>query len=172
VSLARRRDINGRLAAVYVGRYGQGNVVWTLADGSEAYIRTRGFDKTQLATIARALRPRATGSPIPGFDVTRPAPLGLAVVGETAGPIRGTSQSSGGKLANGADVTVSALHGNTVFQYGVAMDWLPLPVVTKRGDAVVMIIGPPATALAAVRSVHNASAQQWAALLRRKPPVA
>lgn len=164
-------NIDGRLASVYVGIYGQGNVVWMLADGSEVYIRTRGFDRAQLIAIAHALRPRATSSPIPGFDLTRPSPLGLAVVGETAGQVRGTLESSGCTLANGADVRVSALHGDAVFRYGVAMDWLPLPVVAVRGDAAVMVVGPPAAALKASRSVHNASIQQWAALLRRKPHV-
>jgi hypothetical protein len=53
-------NINGRRASVYVGIYGQGNVVWTLADGSQAYIRTRGFDQTKLIAIARALQPRPT----------------------------------------------------------------------------------------------------------------
>ncbi len=87
------------------------------------------------------------------------------------GRLQGTSQSSGCTLASGADLRISALHGDAVFQFGVAMDWLPLPVVAQRGDAVVMIVGPAATAQAAMRSVHNASAQQWAALLRRKQPV-
>ena len=45
-------NINGRLASVYIGIYGQGNVVWTLPDDSEVYIRTRGFDQTQLIAIA------------------------------------------------------------------------------------------------------------------------
>lgn len=164
-------NINGQRAAVYVGIYGQGNVVWILADGSEVYIRTRGFDRTDLVTIARALRPRPTSSPIPGFDLTRPAPLGLAVVGETAGPVHGTSESSGCTLTNGADLNVSALHGDTVFEYGVAMDWVPLPAVAERGDTAVMVVGPPAAALTASRSVHDASVQQWAALLRHKQPV-
>ena len=162
-------NINGRIGSVYVGTYGQGNVVWTLADRSEVYVRTRGFTKAQLVVIARALRPRTTPS-ISGLDLTRRAPLGLAIVGATAGPVHGTLQSSGCTLANGAELRVSALHGDTVFQYGVAMDSLPLPVVAKRGGAVVMVVGPPAIARAAIGSVHNAGAQQWATLLHAKRP--
>jgi len=161
-------DVNGRPASVYVGEYGQGAVKWTLADGSAGYIRARGFDRSGLVAIARALLPRTASSPIPGFDLARPAPFGLELVDGTAGPIRGTGVGSTCTLANGVQVTVSVLRGDKVSRYASPMDSLPLPVVTERGDAVVAIFSPEtAAARRASRSVHNASAQQWAALLQR-----
>jgi len=163
-------NINGRMASVYIGIYGQENVVWKLPDGSEVYIRARGFNRTDLVALARALRPRPTALSIPGLDVTRPAPYGLAVVGETAGPSDGTSESSGCTLPNGADLNVSALHGDIVFEYGAALDWVPLPVVAERSDTAVMVVGPAEAALTASRSVHNPGVRQWAALLRRPQP--
>jgi len=165
-SLEHGVDVNGRRAWVYVGKYGQGAVQWTLADGSQGYIRARGFDRTGLVAIARALRPRAASARIPGFDFARAAPFGLALVGETAGPIRGTGQSSTCNLANGAQVTVSLIRGDTVSRFATPMDALPLPVLAQRGDAVVAIFSPDAAAARrASRSVRSATKRQWAELL-------
>ncbi|MDP9334997.1 MAG: hypothetical protein M3Q30_17045 [Actinomycetota bacterium] len=158
--------INGRPAWVYVGVYGQGSVLWTLPDGSQTYIRTRDIDRAGLVAIARGLRSR-TASRIPGFDLTRPAPLGLAIVGETADPVRGSSDNSVCTLANGGEVRVAVLHGDTVFRYGVAIDNLPLPAVAERDNAVITVYGPNAAAL--ITAVHNATSQQWAAFLRGSP---
>jgi hypothetical protein len=164
--------VNGRSAWVYVGKYGQGAVQWTLADGSEGSIRARGFDRAGLVAIARALRPRAASAPIPGFDVANAAPFRLALVGETAGPIRGSSESSTCTLASGAQVTVSLIRGDTVSRLATPMDALPLPVLAQRGDAVVAIFSPDAAAARrASRSVHSATKRQWAELLRRTPSV-
>jgi hypothetical protein len=159
--------INGRSAWVYVGVYGQGSVRWMLPDGSQAYIRTRDIDRAGLVAIARGLRSRAAASRIPGFDLTRPAPLGLVIVGETADPVHGTSLGSACTLANGREVRVGVLYGDTVFQYGVAIDNLPLPVVAERDNAVITVYGPSAAAL--ITAVHNATTQQWAAFLRGRP---
>ena len=165
-------DVNGRPAWVYVGKYGQGAVQWTLADGSEGYIRARGFDRTGLVAIARSLRPRAPSSRVPGFDVARAAPFGLALVGETAGPVRSTGESSTCTLASGAQVTVSLLRGDTVSRFATPMDAVPLPVLAQRGDAVVAIFSPDAAAaLRASRSVRSATTRQWAALVHRTPSV-
>ena len=161
-------EVNGQLARVYVGKYGQGAVEWTLADASVGYIRARGFDRSGLVAIARALRPRTSSSQMPGFDLARPAPFGLAVVDGTAGPIRSTGVGSTCTLANGVQVTVQVLRGDRVSRYALPMDFLPLPVVAEHGDAVVSIFSPDtAAALRASRSVHNATTQQWAALLHR-----
>ncbi len=159
-------DINGRQADVYVGVYGQGAVEWTLTDGSEGYIRTRGFDRPGLVALARALRPRRVQSLVAGFDLVAPAPDRLAIVGETAGAVQGDALSSTCTRADGSTLTVSALRGNPVYQYGAALDALPLPVVRQRGDAVVIVAGPNPAATAALTSVRNATPQQWAQLLR------
>lgn len=165
-------DVNGRQARVYVGEYGQGAVSWTLADGSEGYIRAREFDRAGLTAIARSLRPRTATSPIPGFDLARPAPFGLALVGETAGPVRSSGVSSTCTLTSGVQVTVGVLRGDAVSRFAPALDTSPLPVLAERDGAVVAIFSPDAAAARrASRSVHNATVQQWAALLPRKPPV-
>lgn len=161
-------DVNGRPAWVYVGEHGQGSVEWTLADGSEAYVRARGFDRSALVAIARSLRPRSATSRIPGFDVARPAPFGLALVGGTAGPVRSIGASSTCTLTSGVQVTVGVLRGDAVSRFAPPMDAFPLPVLAERDDAVVMTFSPDAAAaLRASRSVHNATIAQWAALLHR-----
>jgi hypothetical protein len=159
-------DINGQRAWVYVGVYGQGAVEWTLADGTESYIRTRGFDRAGLVSLARALRPRRVQSPVAGFDLASPAPSRRVILGETAGTVEGDAVSSLCRQADGSTLTVSALRGNPVFQYGVALDALPLPDIGQRGDTVVIVFGPKPAATAALTSVHNATPQQWALLLR------
>ena len=60
-----KAEINGRHAFVYVGRYGQGSVDWTLADGSESYVRTRGFDTTSPNPIQAAAAAAYAANPIP-----------------------------------------------------------------------------------------------------------
>jgi hypothetical protein len=161
-------EVNGQRARVYVGRYGQGAVEWTLADGSVGYIRARGFDRSGLVAIARSLRPRTATSRVPGFDLARPAPFGLALVDGTDGPIHSSGVGSTCTLANGVQVTVQVLRGDRVSRYALPMDFLPLPVIAEHGDAVVSIFSPDtAAALRASRSVRNASTQQWAALLHR-----
>jgi hypothetical protein len=158
-------DINGRQADVYVGVYGQGAVEWTLSDGSEGYIRTRGFDRAELVALARALRPRRVQLPVAGFDLSSPAPGRLAIVGETAGTVQGDALSSTCTRADGSTLTVSVLRGDPVYQYGAALDALPLPIVGQRDDAVVVVAGPNAAATAALSSIRNATRQQWAQLL-------
>jgi hypothetical protein len=160
--------VNGRPAWVYVGKYGQGAVIWRLADGSVANIRARGFDRAGLLAIARALRARATSSQIPGFELARPAPFGLALVGETAGAIRSVGVSSTCKLTSGVDVTVSVLRGDAVSRFAGPMDAFPLPVLAQRDGVVVAIFSTDAAAARrASRSVHNATTRQWAGLLDR-----
>lgn len=170
-------DINGRRAGVYVGIYGQGAVEWILADGSEGYIRTRGFDRAGLVSLARALRPRRVQSPVAGFDLASPAPYRLAILGETAGTVEGDTVSSTCRRPDGSTLNVEALRGNPVFQYGVALDALPLPVVGQRGDTVLTVFGRSGMTITydatskpaapeVLTSVHNATPQQWALLLR------
>jgi hypothetical protein len=103
----------------------------------------------------------------PGFDLAHPAPLGLAILGETGRRLRGSSQSSACRLADGNEIRVVALHGDAVFRYSAAMDWLPLPQVADRDDALIEVFGPKGVALAATTSVHNASTEQWSALPHR-----
>jgi hypothetical protein len=164
--------VNGRPAWVYVGKYGQGAVIWRLADGSVANIRARGFDRAELLAIARSLRARATSSRIPGFELAVPAPFGLALVSETAGPLRSTGASSTCTLSGGVQVTVAVYRGDAVSRFAAPMDALPLPVVAERDGAVVAIFSQDAGAASrASRSVHNATTRQWAALLHRDPSV-
>jgi hypothetical protein len=159
--------VNGRPAWVYVGKYGQGAVIWRLADGSVGNIRARGFDRAGLVAIARSLRARATTSRIPGFDAERPAPFGLALVGETAGPVRSSGVSSTCTLG-AAQVTVSVVRGDAVGRFAGPMDALPLPMVAERDGAVVAIFSPDAAlALRASHSIRNATPRQWAELLAR-----
>jgi hypothetical protein len=160
--------VNGRPAWVYVGKYGQGAVIWRLADGSVANIRSRGFDRKGLVAIARSLRARPTTSRIPGFDAGRPTPFGLALVGETAGAIRSSGASSTCNLTNGVQVTVSVLRGDAVGRFAGPMDALPLPRLAERDGAVVAIFSPDSAASArASHSIRNATRRQWAELLAR-----
>jgi hypothetical protein len=159
--------VNGRPAWVYVGQYSQGAVIWRLADGSVANIRARGFDRKGLVAIARSLRARASTSRIPGFDVARPTPFGLALVGETAGPVRSAGVSSTCTMG-AVQVTVSVVRGDAVGRFAGPMDALPLPLLAERDGAVVAIFSPDSdAAIRASHSIRNATPQQWAELLAR-----
>jgi hypothetical protein len=157
-------DVNGQPARVHVGEHGQGEVQWLLPDGTEAYLRSRGFSQDQLVEIARALQPRPTNAAVPGFDLAPPAPMGLTIVDETT-QLSGDSTSTSCTLATGVRVTAVFLRGDPVFQFAVALDWSPLPTLTRVGGEIVSIVAPTADAETVARALKNTTAEQWHVLL-------
>lgn len=141
-----------RPVRVFVGPYGQGEVNLLLDDGSELYVRARGFDAEQLAELAEGLMPRDAKHPVPGFDFRTPSGSALQLVDET-NDLRGTFTSLQCVLANGANLGLAVLDGSPVFQYAVALDWIPLPVVAEAGRRVISVIGPSREAHAAMNSL-------------------
>ena len=154
-------DINGRSTRVFVGPYGQGEVQFEMEDSSEMYMRTRGFDLEQLKAVVAGLTPRPAAAAVPGFDFTPPAGSGLTLMDESNG-LNGHSVGSQCLLANGASVYAGLLSGDLVFQYAVALDWIPLPVVAELDGRIVRIIGNRGPATQALYSLTNATPEQWA----------
>jgi len=165
-------DINGREGRVYIGKSGSGQVAWLLPDGTEAYIRSRGWGADELLQLARALSPRTADAAVPGFDVTGALPAGAALIGETAGPLIGSGARSMCQLdGNGGHLNLAVIRGDIPYTFGVNVDWSPLPTVIQRGDAVVGIAGPPHTPARAIDDVTNATPEEWEALLQAAEPL-
>jgi hypothetical protein len=163
-------DINGSAASVAVNGKGGGGATWLLADGSAVYVRDHLFDKDQLLAIARALVPRPADAVVPGFDFATPSPFGLALLDETADPLKSDSSASSGCLsASGAQLQSSLLRGRPVFLFTVYLDQpAPYPPVASLADgAMLMVRGRPdgLDAEVALRSIRQAPAGEWADLL-------
>jgi len=136
--------IGGRAGRVYVGPYGQGEVQVILDDGSELYLRARGFTIAQLIATASALSARPVDAAVPGFDFAPPPGSGLALLDETD-DLHGSAVRTSCATANGVLWSLAVLGGSPVYQYGVALDWLPLDTLTSAADGSVV----------AVRSANN-----------------
>jgi uncharacterized protein YoaH (UPF0181 family) len=170
VDVGSNADVNGAKAQVFTAEYGQGSVTWLLPDGSEAYVRSRGFDADQLLTIARALTPRPADAAIAGFDISPDASSTLRIVAESADGVAGDYVGSACTFDDGTQARVSVLTGDLTFQYGTAMDWLPLPTIARRGDSLVSVtVLPGHDGQAALESVTNASVEEWSRLLAAPP---
>jgi hypothetical protein len=65
--------INGTEVTITISENGNGQVAWSLPDGSKAYLRCRDLDQTALEALVARLTPRDRTAQIPGFDL---APTG------------------------------------------------------------------------------------------------
>lgn len=74
--------INGVSVGISTFVNGNGAAAWELADGSNAYMRTRGLDKAEIAGIITSLTPRDRAAPIPGFDYQPADSTALTLVAE------------------------------------------------------------------------------------------
>ncbi len=59
--------VNDWRVAIVASPNGNGDALWQLPDGSEAYLRTRDLDRTQIVAVIEQLQPRAADAPIPGL---------------------------------------------------------------------------------------------------------
>ncbi|MGD9995618.1 MAG: hypothetical protein AB7L17_02830 [Ilumatobacteraceae bacterium] len=120
-------------ADVRIAGDGQGEASWVLDDGSEVYIRERGFDADQVIALADALVARPTDAAIAGFDLDPPALSGVQIVSETAA-LTGSAAGTNCVVADAGMVSALVLEGEPVFSYAVALDWAPVPYVVDLGD--------------------------------------
>jgi hypothetical protein len=75
--------INGMKVGVTTFPNGNGQAAWTLADGTNAYMRSRDLDQAALVALVARLTPRDRNAPIPGFDLqTTTDPNGLVLLDE------------------------------------------------------------------------------------------
>jgi hypothetical protein len=168
--------VNDWPVAIVTSPNGNGDALWQLPDGSEAYLRTRDLDRTQIVAIVEQLQPRAADAPIPGFDFGR----GSAATGEIemlAEHMNSGLQGQSASLAcrsydNPLAVwRVTALDADPVVEYIYILD-RPRPVDVGFVDGTVIVIGhgfvTGSTPSAA--EVTNADPDVWAALLTQPFP--
>lgn len=147
--------VNGRPAQAFIAGDGQGEVSWVLLDGSEVYLRGRGFDRGQLLAVATGLQARSTDDPIAGFDLAAPPGSGLALIDESA-DLRGSAVTAWCTLSDGAQVSAAVLSGPPVFQYAVALDTAPAADVAELANGqLISVIGPPAARRQALASLRE-----------------
>lgn len=170
-------DINGQRAMVIANpdrgsTEWKGSVQWLLADGSEVYIRSRGFDREQLVEIARSLLPRPADAPIAGFDLPSPAPFGLVILDETNEPLRyGGGVMSTCSLVGGGELRAARFSGSIVYRFGIALDWGTLPAVADvDGETSLRVSGPRPQADQALATLRQATPEQWSAMLTAPDP--
>jgi hypothetical protein len=120
-------------ADVRIAGDGQGDALWVLDDGSEVYLRARGFDTDQVIALAEALVPRPADAAIAGFDLEPPAESGMQIVDETAA-LDGSGAGTNCVVADKGTVSAIVLEGAPVFRYAVALDWAPVPYVVDLGE--------------------------------------
>lgn len=158
--------INGIAVGVSTFDNGNGQAQWTLSDGSNAYMRTRGLDKAAIVAIVRALIPRARTAPIPGFDYQpgETDTMGLTLIAETlntdfvAGPAVDRFTCT---TANGYIYRVDVLDGNPANIYLGVIDRSPPLHVANNGNGAVIISGLAAPTAPGIADVVNADQSIW-----------
>lgn len=186
------REIDGNQVFISVydaldgsGDIGNGQAVWNLPDGSQAYLRSRGLDSDDIESIVANLRPRPSDHPIPGFDYdtseTQPARLTL-VAEQSTDTLSSARYSITCRATNGLDVRVAIVADEGVGPYALAID-RPRPAWIVRADGAIYIGGieapnadgspdPPAEALTTIspEQLTTISPEQWQQL-RQQPDV-
>jgi hypothetical protein len=161
-------EIDGTMIGITVLANGNGEAAWDLPDGSHAYVRARGLDRTALEALIGRLTPRTPDVPIPGFDYRPdPATPGLQLVAEHLNTgISGTAARIECTVpATGYSYMLSALDGDAVYEYGGVID-RPVPLHVGLTDtAVIIISGPADPAAPTPADVTTADAEEWHDLL-------
>ena len=161
--------INNWDIALNVFDNGNGDARWTLPDGGQAYLRSRGLDRDALIAIISSLTPREASAPIPGFDYS-PAPtvpptlqllvehLNTEVFGRSA-----TFQCH--VTSTDFIYRISTLDGDPVYLYALVIDRsVPLEVGYQEGT-LVLIGGIADPSAPTVHDVFNMSQAAWDDLL-------
>lgn len=149
---------------------GNGEARWALPDGTYGYLRSRGLDQEELASIVRRLWPRDPDEPVPGFDVAPPTDdrFDFVVLHEQ---LNVDVSASGATLEcrspiTGFDYRVGAVDGDPLFVYATVID-RPVPLDVGMRDGTLIVISGPSYPAAhpAVRGVVNLDEDTWAELL-------
>lgn len=166
-------SINGIDTFVATYPNGNGEVEWTLDDGSTGYLRSRGLDRDRLVAIAGQLTPRPADAAIPGFDYGSQGPAGLALVAEAMNTDvrRGAFAGSQCRVAStGSVYRIGAFTGDPVLTYAAVIDRPPPVDVGVIGDAVIVISGISDPLAPTVGDVVDADEATWRRLLVASEP--
>jgi hypothetical protein len=146
---------------------GYGAVEWDVGDGSLGSVRSRGLDRNELLDVLGALSPRDPTDEVPGFDVAMVD--GLELLHEQLNTdIDGEVGSSQCDVAStGYRYRISAINGDSVFQYGGVID-RPVPLeVGMRGETLIVIDGVADPSAPTVDDVVEADPDAWLELRSR-----
>jgi hypothetical protein len=159
-------QING--TPVRVGAYpsGNGEALWVLADGSEAYLRSRGLGRDEILRIVSGLDPRANDAGIPGFDYTpHPSDVGtLELVAEQMNTTISFASGVGSQCdvaATGFTYRLAVFDGDPVARFASIIDRPPPLDVGLIGDRVAMISGPTDAAAPSIADIIEADEAFW-----------
>ncbi len=155
-------------ADVFVSMFDNGNAeaTWTLADGSQGYLRARGLDREAIIEIVSALSPRPIADPVPGFDFRSSDELDVVVDQLNTDPLTGSSAGSQCRAAaSDAIYMVSAITGDDLVLYAGVIDRPPPVDVGYLGGTVLIIGGLQSSDAPSVADVVNADADTWQQLL-------
>jgi hypothetical protein len=117
---------------VHIAGDGQSDASWVLDDGSEVYLRARGFDSDQVIGLANSLAARPADWTISGFDLDTADTLGVQIVSETAS-LRGAVAGTNCQIDRAGFVSALVLDGEPVATYALSLDWSPVPYVVDLG---------------------------------------
>ena len=170
-------DADGsRHVVTLMGGAGVGVAHALLPDGSELYVRDRGFDEATLRTIAKALVARQASSPVPGFDLPNNEAHGLGLLDETTriDNVPATSSTFGCTQTQHHPLYVDVVRAAPVYQFTTFVDQpAPLPIATMLPDGAVLIVKgleAPQEAAVILGSVRQATEVEWQALLQMTSP--
>ena len=144
---------------------GNGEARWDLADGSQGYARSRGFDQATLEAIVQRLSPRAADAAIPGFDFADGlgATTGLMLLHERLNThVTGhlSAMECHDPQSDGV-YRISSLRGDPVLVYAGVID-RPVPLeVGFIDDTVIVIDGTADPAAPTVADVFDADVGSW-----------
>lgn len=160
--------INGTTVNIKTFSNLNGQAVWTLPDGSTAYMRTRDLDQPAIEALVGRLTARPRTASIPGFDVAPSTdPHGLVLLHEHLN----TDLSGSTTLfqcisgTTGYVYRVRAIEGDPVFVYFGIIDARRPNAVGVNGDGALTIEGGLAAASGpTLQDVTNADPTTWAAI--------
>jgi hypothetical protein len=155
--------IDGRPARMSLTPSGSVDASVLLEDGSEMYLRGRGFDEFQLTGIIAGLTPRPTDGTLHGFDFVAPPNSGLEIMDEAT---ETTGSSAGMRcLLSDGSASVAVLSGSAVFRYGASLDAPGLAWIVDDGTRTMGVLGPPQAAAEALGALREATDDEWATLI-------
>lgn len=151
---------------------GNGDAMWNLPDGSQAYLRARDLAFDEIVAVVASLMPRLSDAEIPGFDVDKSATLPLLTEHMNSG-IDGRSAGFTCETDHEPprEYRVDAYDAEPVYEYLAILDRArPMDAGNVDGTTVVVGYGLTDETTPRVDDVVNADEATWNALLQQPPP--
>jgi hypothetical protein len=146
---------------------GNGEASWTLADGSDGYVRSRGLDRGALVRIIDSLRVRDANAPVPGFDYIddRTSLMHLLVDQMNTAVSGRASFAECTVLGSGYVYQLFAIEGDDLAKFAAIIDQSPPLEVGYRDGTLISIGGIADPSAPTVRAIVNADPDVWRRLL-------